>query len=245
MPFDLADYDHLLLDMNGTFLFDFDCFGPGEDFGATYARLGYTALAPAEAHRHVRAAYDYMAVRYIDEAYYAAFPGVAAALRDTTAAGLPASTVGELVDTFAVHELGVLPQGHRDALEALARTHTLSVLSNLWAPKDRWLARFEELGITPLFTDLHFSSDGPEMKPHPTFFGRALDAVRARQPDARVLYIGDSYRCDVLGALGVGIDSAWLSAGAPEVVTQGQPVAIYDDLVSLAEAHCAVGAVAK
>ena len=231
MPLDLRAYDHLLLDMNGTFLFGFDRFGPGEDFGATYARAGYAALAPADAHRRVRAAYDYLAARYVDEAYYHRFPSVAEALRATGAHPVTAAAEAELVDTFALHELGYLPDAHAAALRALAGLRPISVLSNLWAPKPRWLARLGDYGVRGLFAHLLFSSDGAEMKPHPRLFARAVGAIGSAPQ--RILYVGDSYRCDVVGATGAGLDAVYL-AGAERPATRvpARPglVAVYPDL---------------
>ena len=229
-PFSLDAYEHILLDMNGTFVFGFDRFGLDEDFGATYERRGHASLAREEAQARVRAAYDYMAVRYIDEAYYHRFPTVAEALRATSDGRVLAqAVVDELVDTFTQHELGYLPDTHREALYRLRENKPLSVLSNLWAPKDQWLDKFAEWGIADLFDHLHFSSDGAEMKPHPAFFERALSYIGLSPK--RVLYVGDSYRCDVMGARGVGMDVVWLSGGKED--DPGHATAVAEDLVSL------------
>lgn len=236
VSFCLTDYDHVLLDMNGTFLFDFDKFGPEQDFGSTYVSLGYRGLTPAEAQAHVRRAYDYLAVRYIDETYYDSFPSVTRALRASGGEQLTDQTIEELVDTFAVHEFGVLPQGHKEALTRLAQIRPVSVLSNLWAPKQRWLAAFEAWGIADLFDALHFSSDGASMKPHPTFFDQALRAIWAKNPTARVVHVGDSYRCDVAGALGAGIDAVWLSEQREVGSREQGLVARFPDFISFVEA---------
>ena len=235
MDFNLNHYDHLLLDMNGTFVLDFDQFGPEQDFGATYQRLEYRSLAPNEAHQRVRAAHDYMAVRYTDEAYYANFPSVAEAFDQTSAEALTAEVKNELVATFAAHELGVLPSGYQLALKSLSARKPLSVLSNLWSLKDRWLEQFAQWGISNYFHSLYFSSDGPEIKPHPAFFNRALQPIRQGNPAARVLYVGDSYRCDVLGAVTAGIDVVWLST-EDLAYHKGQPVAKFADLLEFEEA---------
>ncbi len=156
MKFDLNHYDHLLLDMNGTFVLEFDKFGSEQDFGATYQRLGYRSLAPNEAQQRVRAAHHYMAVRYTDEAYYANFPSVTEAFHETSPKALSAETINELVTTFTAHELGVLPPGYKAALKNLSARKPLSVLSNLWSPKDRWLEQFAQWGISDYFHSLYF-----------------------------------------------------------------------------------------
>ena len=235
MKFDLAHYDHLLLDMNGTFVLDFDQFGSEQDFGATYIALGYRSLGQEEAHQRVRLAYEYMAVRYTDEVYYAKFPSVAEALAQTSSEALTTEITNELVATFAAHELGSLQPNYQAALKNLSDRKPLSVLSNLWSPKDRWLEQFAQWGISDYFRSLHFSSDGPEIKPHPAIFNRALRPIQQENPAARVLYIGDSYRCDVLGAVAAGIDVVWLST-EDSACHKGQPVAKFADLLEFEEA---------
>lgn len=236
MKFDLDRYDHLLLDMNGTFVLEFDRFGPEQDFGATYQRLGYQSLAPDEAQQRVRAAHNYMTVRYTDEAYYANFPSVTKAFLETSTSVFSAEVTNELVATFTAHELGVLPPGYKVVLKNLSARKPLSLLSNLWAPKDRWLEQFAHWGISDYFQRLHFSSDGAEIKPHPAFFNRALQPIRQGNPAARVLYVGDSYRCDVLGAVAAGIDVVWLSTEDSARRTEGQPMAQFANLLEFEEA---------
>ena len=217
----LPRYAHVLLDLNGTFMFDYDRFGPGADFGATYASLGYDALAVGEAQRHVRAAYDYMAARYVDPAFYHDFPTVDAALIATGASVLPKGARQELIEAFERHEIGHVPEAHASAVKRLARHGPISVISNLWSPPALWIRTLAGLGLsaktsadqTQAFEHLVFSSDGASIKPHPAIFRRALDAVGCRAEDA--LYIGDSFRCDVMGAHGVGMDALWLHGATP------------------------------
>ena len=234
--FDLAPYDYVLLDMNGTFLFGFDRFGREEDFGATYARLGYTALEPAEAHERVRRAYDFLAVRYVDETYYDRFPSVAEAFAKTGRTPLGSEVSRELVATFAAHELGVLLEGHRAALHRLAARTRVGLLSNLWAPKEPWLAAFAEWGIDGVFAATTFSSDGPLIKPDARLFALALAEVGVAP--GRAVYVGDSWRCDVAGALGAGLDAVWLPRGraAAGAASREGPVAVYADLPAFVDA---------
>jgi putative hydrolase of the HAD superfamily len=209
---DLNRYEHLMLDMNGTFIFEFDRFDKDQDFAATYTASGYKSLAAEKVQSVLHQAYAYLAVRYLDEDWYHRFPSVEAAIRQV-AGHLSDRDVAELTDTFASHELGVLPEGHKESLHTLARQCSLSILSNLWSPKHRWLERFDQWGITSHFSAMHFSSDGLEMKPHPAFFQRALGDLRLSPK--QVLFIGDSFRCDVMGASEAGIDVVWLSGNKP------------------------------
>lgn len=235
MTFDLSPYDHVALDMNGTFLFGYDRFGPGEDFGATYRRLGFTRLDPALAHRRVREAYDYLAPRYVDPEHYADFPSVAAALAATSPEPLPRADVDALVATFAEHELGALPPPHGEAIAHLRTLRPLSLVSNLWAPKGLWLRALERWGVGAHLEALTFSSDGPFIKPHPTLFADHL--ARLGLPPKRVLYVGDSHRCDVAGARAAGMDAILLDGEAATTTDlDPAPVAIFPDLCAFAAA---------
>ena len=215
MKIDLGKYDHVMLDMNGTFLFEFDRFDESQKFGETYVKTGYTNLSEREAHNFVREAYNYLAVRYIDEAYYHRFPSVQQAIEATAKVELPFEILEEITDTFALHEFGNLPETHKRSLDQLAEKYPLSILSNLWAPKNRWLDKMPAWGINQHFEAMHFSSDGNEMKPHAAFFNRALSDLQLSPK--QVLYVGDSYRCDVMGAIGSGIDVVWLAGDKPAV----------------------------
>ena len=221
----------VLLDMNGTFLFDFDNFGPEQDFGATYTKLGYFTVPAELAHRRIRAAYDYMAVRYEDPAYYDRFPTVEAALLATGAQVLPKGALPELVDVFAYHELGHLPEGHAKAIEYLRRFRSIKVLSNLWAPSTRCEAYLAQCGLRQNFSAMTFSCDGPHIKPHPAIFERAL-AENGYAPPSAYVYVGDSWRCDVEGALSVGMQVVWLHGGRPIPRLLPEGVFVAEDLVS-------------
>jgi hypothetical protein len=69
----------LLLDMNGTFMFGEDRFGPSEDFSVHYSNRG-GKLDRLRINRVVRAMYEYLSARYPDEKYRHSFPSVKQAL---------------------------------------------------------------------------------------------------------------------------------------------------------------------
>jgi len=205
----------LLLDMNSTFMFGEDRFGPGEDFGATYRALGGRALPPTAVDRVVRAAYAYLDARYADPACEDDFPSLAEALT-AVAPDLPAAERALVGAVFAEHERGTVPPAYAAALETLAATHELRLLTNIWAPKATWVAELSRAGVLPLFRHAVFSSDTRSVKPSARLFRDAAAGVACAP--AEVLVVGDSLRCDVLGAHRAGFAAAWVApgtAGAP------------------------------
>lgn len=226
----------LLLDMHGTFMFGQDRFGPGEDFHATYRRLGGSRLSPGEVEGAIRGVHAELSRAYDDPARYDDFPSVAEGLRAWAGhPGLAAAEVELLVDVLAEHERGRVPADHHALLLRLARSFELGVVSNLWAPKDRWLAELARTGLLPAFKKLVFSSDGRSMKPSPVLFREALAAFDV--DPGEVLFVGDSPRYDLAGAKGVGLATAWIN---PEARTRAisHPLAdfVFPDLLTLEEA---------
>jgi putative hydrolase of the HAD superfamily/5'-nucleotidase len=199
----------VLLDLNGTFMFGEDRFGPGEDFHATYRSLGGAALQAAEAEEAIRACYARMAADYEDPAKHDDFPQIAEVLRLVTA-GLAEAEVGLLERTFAAHELGRIPEGHAAFLRRLAATHRLGLVANVWAPSGPWLAELDRAGVRRLFESVVFSSDTRSVKPSRVLFDRALEPFDV--PRSQVLFAGDSLRCDIQGAKAAGLATVWINA---------------------------------
>ncbi len=204
----LSRFRVVLLDLNGTFMFEEDRFGRGEDFAATYRAVGGVRLTPDEVERAVRAAYRTLAADYEDPARHDDFPQVADALR-SVALHLPPGEVGLLEEVFARHEIGRVGERHGSYLQSLARTHRLGLVSNLWSRKGPWLAELERAGVLGLFESAVFSSDGRSVKPSPALFESALAPFRTEKRD--IVFVGDSLRCDVQGAKAVGLATVWIN----------------------------------
>ncbi len=87
-------------------------------------------------------------------------------------------------------------------------------------------------GLGGLFDfEIYALENGVPKKPHPDFFHAVLAAAGA--PPEQVVYVGDTYDHDVVGAAGVGIRTVWLNrAGTP---TPGfvEPDAVIADLAAL------------
>ena len=193
----------LLLDMNSTFMFGEDRLDEAQDFSIYYSRLG-GALAKKELTTIMRAAYDYLDVRYPDERYRHCFPSVRSAVEAVAGEGVGEEELVRIIDTFAFHELGAIPQEYVRALVSLRRFFTLAVVIDIWAPKEAWLHCFDQAGVASLFSAMSFSSDHGMVKPSPKPFWLVLGQLGISASQA--LVIGDSARRDLGGARAAGID---------------------------------------
>ncbi len=193
----------LLLDMNSTFMFGEDRFGDDEDFSVHYTRIG-GILPRDDINRIIRDAYEYLDRRYPDEKYRHEFPSLLTAIQSVIETDLPHAELAKLIDTFAFHELGTIPDAYAAALHTLRRKFVLAAVIDIWSPKAAWLDTFARAGIAPLFSALSFSSDHGWVKPSPKPFELVLNTLGISKVDAAV--IGDSPRRDLGGAASAGID---------------------------------------
>ena len=72
----LSRFAVVLLDMNGTFMFGGDRFGPEQDFAATYHALGGRRLIAQVVQDGVLACFETLGVIYDDSARCDSFPSV-------------------------------------------------------------------------------------------------------------------------------------------------------------------------
>lgn len=193
----------LLLDMNSTFMFGEDRFGASEDFSVHYYKIGGT-LPQGDINRIVRAVYEYLDTRYPDENYRHCFPSLGSAIREVADKTLSEDEINKIVDTFAYHELGYIPNEYAAALHKLRQRFTLAAVIDIWAPKKACLKEFERAGISGLFSAISFSSDHGIVKPSPKPFHLVLGQLGMASSEAIV--VGDSPRRDLGGAQSAGID---------------------------------------
>jgi FMN phosphatase YigB (HAD superfamily) len=193
----------LLLDMNGTFMFGEDRFGDLEDFSVYYYEIGGT-LPPYQINQLIRTIYEYLDVRYTVEEYRHCFPTVESAIIDVFGRTLDKDEINIIVETFAYHELGIIPKEYTAALHRLHQNYILAAVIDIWSPKKPWLDSFERAGITSLFSTMSFSSDHGIVKPSPIPYETILNELEISNTEAIV--VGDSPRRDLGGALNAGID---------------------------------------
>lgn len=229
----LSRFTCVLLDMNGTFMFGGDRFGPEEDYAATYHRVGGSRLAAQVVHDGIRACFDHLGVIYEDPARCDSFPAVLDTLRDLPLTrNLPESELKLLERVIAVHELGTVSDTYALALRRLAATHRLGVIANIISRKGPWLDEFARAGVLDLFATTVFSSDSRSIKPSRKLFDQALHAMEA--PKSEVVFVGDSLRCDIGGAAGAGLASIWIDrTGRGRKPGDPEPASVIRDLLEL------------
>jgi len=234
----LSSFGGVLLDMNGTFMFGGDRFGPEQDYEATYRAFGGQGLASEVVRRTITACFESLGVIYEDPKRCDSFPSVLEKLREL-APDLPETELNLLERVIAQHELGRVPDAYALRLKRLAATHRVGVVANILSRKGPWLDEFARAGVLKVFATTVFSSDGRSIKPSrrsikPSrkLFDRALDALTT--PRSEVVFVGDSLRCDIGGAAAAGLATVWidrrsrgLQAGDP------QPTFTITDLLEL------------
>ena len=193
----------LLLDMNSTFMFGEDRFGEKDDFSIYYNSIN-GKLPKEKLSQIIRTSYKYLDDRYPDEKHRHNFPSVQNAIDETLDIELSAEEIKKIINTFAFHELGHIPNEFVEVLKALKERFTLSVVIDIWSPKKLWLETFEKAGISKLFSASSFSSDHGMVKPSPKPFELVIRQLNFLKEEC--LVIGDSVRRDLGGALAAGID---------------------------------------
>ncbi|MCE5295795.1 MAG: HAD family hydrolase [Euryarchaeota archaeon] len=110
-----------------------------------------------------------------------------------------------------------LAPGTIDMLERVkGKGYRIGLVSDVaWGlPSDYPLKDLEQFGLDCYFDDLVFSTEVGLRKPHPKMFKLSLYNLGAKAEES--FFIGNSIRCDIKGANGVGIRSILKESGHPE-----------------------------
>jgi FMN phosphatase YigB (HAD superfamily) len=195
----------VLLDMNGTFMFGHDRFGPDEDYFATYTAVGGSGLPRDELFGILEPSLAALMRIYETPERCDDFPPLAEVFASY---GAPAEEIPVLERVFAAHEIGGVPAAHAAFIRQLSRTHHLGVVSNLCSHPDTWLRTCTSAEVFRHFRTLVFSSEGRSVKPSPLIFQRAMAQVPAGVP---TLFIGDSLERDIIPANSLGLSTVWIA----------------------------------
>jgi putative hydrolase of the HAD superfamily len=202
----LDDFDVILLDLNGTFMFGHDRFGPDEDYFATYRSLGGTRLTREVLAAAMAGCLNGLLREYDTPSRVDDFPSLAEAFREY--GGAAEEDIDLLVRVFVEHERGVVPESHVEWLRGRRMLHLLGVVSNICGPPAAWREHFDAIGLRAAFICTVFSSEGRSIKPSPRLFQAALAEF---PPDVRVVFVGDSHERDIVPASALGMATAWIA----------------------------------
>ena len=224
-----VDKKALLLDMNSTFMFGEDRFGDDEDYSIYYRSIG-GAVSSQEVNRLITLTYEYLAERYPDERFRHAFPSVRHVLTQVSNDDLSDYEIDLVINTFAFHEHGYIPEEYINVLFNLREQFILSAVIDIWAPKRLWIDTFKRHNIYSLFSAFSFSSDHGMVKPSPEPFRRVVEQLNL--PINQCVVIGDSVRRDLGGATAAGIECILVGVGKSEQAIAHYPTLIdfYNDL---------------
>lgn len=87
--------------------------------------------------------------------------------------------------------------------------YIISMISNMMLPGKLLIHKLSENDILYYFSTITISSDIGFIKPHKEIFLRTLEKDFLKP--AEVIFVGDSYSQDVLGAKGTGMKTVWLN----------------------------------
>ncbi|MES9859344.1 MAG: HAD family hydrolase [Candidatus Thiodiazotropha sp. LLP2] len=220
----------LLLDMNSTFMFGEDRFGTEENFSEYYKSIG-GRLAPDYINTIIHKVYEYLAEKYPTEEYRHRFPTLSQAIDACSKGRIVEPEKDKIIKTFTYHEHGEIPEHYLRALKRLRERFILSLVIDIWAPKEMWVKSFKKLEVWELFSAYSFSSDHGMVKPSPKPFEMVVDKLKLSKEQC--LVIGDSVRRDLGGAQAAGIDCV-LVGGAES----NQSVGAYSSLLEFQEVVC-------
>jgi putative hydrolase of the HAD superfamily len=205
-------FQALVFDMNGTFMFGGDRFGPEQDYFGTYRASGGDRLARDTVHTAVTATIDGLGAVYGDLAAEKLFPSLREAV--CRYAGVVGEDAVAIENIIATHECGRIPEWSAAVLRTLSTTHRLAVVSDLWALPEHWNSEFDRAGMDGVFETRVFSSSIGRIKPSLIPFRCALDAMEL--PAERTLFVGDSLERDIRPAKALGMGTVWVSGNGSD-----------------------------
>ena len=196
----------IFFDMNGTFMFGHDRLGADQDFFATYRSLGGCRLTFDEVQDRVLRICAGLQCDYSDPRRFDAFPSLLDAV--STYGQLDGQDAQDISSVIASHEVGQVPRWAAKTLRALAETHPLALVTNVWAPAEAWNDEFDRTGLSGVFRSRTFSSSIGAVKPSPRVFLSALDEMGVEPSQA--VFVGDSIERDICPAKKLGFSTVFV-----------------------------------
>jgi len=211
-------FEVIVFDMGDTFMFDCDHFSDNEDFQATYRSLGGKHLTQDELTKSIRHIYDSFMKIGRDEDRYHSFPTMSDFLStDAYFEEFDTQDREFIKEVFAVHECGEIPASSKKVLNHLSKSHRLGLISNVWSDSDIFRSKLIDAGVHDLFSTLIFSSEYGAIKPAIILFEKA--AKHFELPYQELVYIGNNYKRDIVGAKSTGMHAILVNNGPASDVT--------------------------
>jgi FMN phosphatase YigB (HAD superfamily) len=219
----IQQFDTLLFDMGDTFMFNCDRFSSSEDFLAVYRSLGGTRLSQSELSAAIRHTEDSLLKISRDETRYDSFPRLRDFIESDSFFKEFSGREKKLIeDLFSRQECGEIPQSSTRILKKLAADFKLGLISNVWADKTIFEEKLKESGLDNLFDPMLFSSEYGSIKPAARLFETAAEYTGI--PCRELVYIGNSYKRDVIGAKAMGMSAILVNNGpASEITGETRP----------------------
>ena len=132
-----------------------------------------------------------------------------------------------LVDRLLLHldtmkYITIDPAAVKVLRELRRRNYRLGLVSNMMLPGKLLKAKLQAANILADFEAIAISSEAGFIKPHAGIFLAALSQCQLNADE--VIFVGDTYQQDILGAKRVGMKTVWLnSRGEPRAVAAGDP----------------------
>ena len=121
-------------------------------------------------------------------------------------------TLKELLEVYYL-EVYSGRRGYPEVMRVLSRLKEMGVLmgvvSNTTNPQFMKEREMKILGLQSYFDFAIYSSSTPFRKPHPSIFELAIDNFKIEPQE--ILFVGDNFSLDVVGAKKVGMKSAWVN----------------------------------
>jgi len=124
-----------------------------------------------------------------------------------------ADAYSEIRDDSGFHLFDGVPA----LLDDLRERYRVGILTN--GPSDMQWGKLRRLRLSESFDGIVVAGDLGVFKPDPRPFRRLLELLDAEPTEA--LFVGDSYEHDMVGAIGVGMRTAWVTEDG--VVRDGRP----------------------
>ncbi len=123
---------------------------------------------------------------------------------------------------LSLNEKVIAIDGAFETLEYLSKNYKIVIATN--GPSDAVKGKLSKIGCLDFILS-YFSSDmtkGTISKPERAYFEELLDYINFHEKDA-IVFVGNSLRKDVVGAMNFGIDAVWLNLDGREGLKNVEP----------------------